>query len=138
NPFPYLSPQNQPMVEQLVMSINSAIKSGLTGTTAQFVETAKQIAEDPYTYLPNPENIHLSQAGYKVVMEAFHKSLMENYSWFAKDAFTVTAKDATTVELNWVPVIDTGMISTYQIFNGDKMVGEVMSPIVTYEITDLQ
>ncbi|WP_303968543.1 S-layer homology domain-containing protein [Sporosarcina ureae] len=138
NPFPYLSPQNQPMVDQLVMAMNSAIKSGLTGTTAQFVETAKQIAEDPYTYLPNPENIHLSQAGYKVVMEAFHKSLMENYSWFAKDAFTVTAKDATTVELNWVPVIDTGMISTYQIFNGDKMVGEVMSPIVTYEITDLQ
>ena len=138
NPFPYLSPENQPLVNQLVMTMNDTIKKGMTGTEAKFVETAKQIAEDPYTYLPNPENIHLSEAGYKVVANIFHKSLMENYSWFAKDTLTVTAKDATTVELNWKPVIDTGMISSYQIFNGDKMVGEVMSPILTYEITDLQ
>ncbi|PID04969.1 MULTISPECIES: S-layer homology domain-containing protein [unclassified Sporosarcina] len=138
NPFPYLSPQNQPLVNQLVVMLNDAIKKGMTGTTAQFVDTSKKIAEDPYTYLPNPENIHLSQAGYKVVMEAFHKSLMENYSWFAKDTLTVTAKDETTVELNWKPVIDTGMISTYQIFNEDKMVGEVLSPVLSYEITDLE
>ncbi|PID03296.1 N-acetylmuramoyl-L-alanine amidase [Sporosarcina sp. P2] len=138
NPFPYLSPQNQPVVNQLVITLNDAIKKGMTGTTAQFVETSKKIAEDPYTYLPNPKNIHLSQAGYKVVMEAFHKSLMENYSWFAKDALTVTAKNATTVELNWKPVIDTGMVSTYQVFAGDKMVGEVMSPVLSYEITDLE
>ncbi|PIC68277.1 N-acetylmuramoyl-L-alanine amidase [Sporosarcina sp. P16a] len=138
NPFPYLSPQNQPIVNQLVMTLNDAIKKGMTGTIAQFVDTSKKIAEDPYTYLPNPENIHLSQAGYKVVMEAFHKSLMENYSWFAKDALTVSAKNATTVELNWKPVIDTGMISTYQVFIGDKMVGEVMSPVLSYEMTDLE
>ncbi|ARF17362.1 S-layer homology domain-containing protein [Sporosarcina ureae] len=138
NPFPYLSPQNQPLVNQLVVMLNDGIKSGVTGTTAQFVDTSKKIAEDPYTYLPNPENIHLSQAGYKVIMEAFHKSLMENYTWFAKDALTVTAKDATTVELNWKPVIDTGMISTYQVFIGDKIVGEVMSPVLSYEITDLE
>ncbi|PID22293.1 N-acetylmuramoyl-L-alanine amidase [Sporosarcina sp. P3] len=138
NPFPYLSPQNQPLVNQLVVLLNDGIKSGVTGTTAQFVDTSKKIAEDPYTYLPNPENIHLSQAGYKVVMEAFHKSLMENYTWFAKDALTVTAKDAATVELNWKPVIDTGMISTYQVFIGDKIVGEVMSPVLSYEITDLE
>ncbi|PIC58264.1 N-acetylmuramoyl-L-alanine amidase [Sporosarcina sp. P12(2017)] len=138
NPFPYLSPQNQPLVNQLVVTLNDAIKKGITGTTAQFVDTSKQIAEDPYTYLPNPENIHLSQAGYKVVMEAFQKSLMENYSWFAKDALTVTAKDSTTVELNWKPVIDTGMVSMYQVYTGDKMVGEVMSPVLSYEITDLE
>ncbi|ARF14430.1 S-layer homology domain-containing protein [Sporosarcina ureae] len=138
NPFPYLSPQNQPLVNQLVVTLNDAIKQGMTGTTAQFVDTSKQIAEDPYTYLPNPENIHLSQAGYKVVMEAFRKSLMENYSWFAKDVLTVTAKDSTTVELNWKPVIDTGMVSMYQVYTGDKMVGEVMSPVLSYEITDLE
>lgn len=138
NPFPYLSPQHQPLVEQLVMTMNDTIKKGMTGTDAKFVATAKQIAEDPYTYLPNPENIHLSEAGYKVVANAFHQSLMENYPWFGKDALITKPKSETTVELRWKPVIDTGMVSSYQIFNGDQMVGEVMSPILTYEVTGLQ
>ncbi|ARD48233.1 hypothetical protein SporoP33_08330 [Sporosarcina sp. P33] len=138
NPFPYVKPQHQPLVNQLVLTLNDTIKKGLTGTSAVFVETAKQIAENPQVYIPNPKNIHLSEAGYQVVADLFHKSLVENYPWFAKDALTVTEKDAATVELNWQPVIDTGMITTYRVYSGDKMIGEVMGPVLTYEITDLQ
>lgn len=138
NPFPYLSPQHQPMVDQLLLTLNGTIKKGMTGTPAIFVETAKQIAEDPYTYLPNPENIHLSEAGYKVVAQAFHQSLMKNYPWVAEDSLTVKAKDATTVELNWKSVMNTDTVKTYQIYNGDKMIGEVMAPELSFEVTGLQ
>ncbi|MDV6377264.1 S-layer homology domain-containing protein [Sporosarcina sp. GW1-11] len=138
NPFPTLSADVQPTIGQLVNSLNAAIKSGLTGTPAHFVSTAELIAKNFPVYLPNPQNIHLSEAGYKVVMNAFNESLMKNYPWFKQDVLTVNTKDASTVELNWEPVIDTGMIMTYQVFNGDQKVAEVMGPVLTYEITDLQ
>lgn len=138
NPFPYLSAEIQPILGQLVIGLNGAITKGLTGTPAHFIPTADLIAKDFTAYLPNPQNIHLSQAGYKVVKNAFNESLMKNYPWFKENVLTVEQKDASTVVLNWEPVIDTGMITTYQVFNGDQMIGEVMDPVLTYEVTDLQ
>lgn len=138
NPFPTLSAEVQPLIGQLVIGLNGAVQAGLTGTPAHYVNIAELIAKDFPAYLPNPQNIHLSEAGYKVVANAFNESLMKNYPWFAKDVLTVEEKDASTVVLNWEPVIDTGMITTYQVFNGDQMVGEVMGPVLTYEIADLQ
>ncbi|WP_158232492.1 S-layer homology domain-containing protein [Sporosarcina sp. P13] len=138
NPFPTLRADVQPVIGQLVNGLNGAVQSGLKGTPAHFVSTADLIAKDFATYLPNPQNIHLSEAGYKAVKNAFNESLMKNYPWFKKDVLTVEKKDATTVVLEWEPVIDTAMITTYQVFNGDQKVAEVMGPVLTYEITDLQ
>ncbi|WP_153731117.1 S-layer homology domain-containing protein [Sporosarcina obsidiansis] len=138
NPFPHIDAKIQPQITQLVKGLNGAIQSGMTGTSAKFVMTDELIAKDFATYLPNPQNIHLSEAGYQVVANAFNDSLASHYPWFAKDVLTVEAKDPSTVVLNWKPVLDTGMITTYQVYNGDKMVGEVMGPVLTYEIGNLQ
>lgn len=138
NSFPHMPAELQPQIAQLVKGLNGAIQGGMQGTPAKFVQTDELIAKDFSKYLPNPKNIHLSEAGYQVVAGAFQESLMNNYPWFPKDVLTAEAKDQSTVVLNWGPVIDTGMIMTYQVYNGDKMVGEVMGPVLTYEIGDLQ
>ncbi|GKV63885.1 MULTISPECIES: S-layer homology domain-containing protein [unclassified Sporosarcina] len=137
NSFPHLPADLQPQIALLMKGLNDAIQSGMQGTPAHFVKTDELIAKDIQTYLPNPANIHLSEAGYRVVAEAFHEALTANYPWYEKDALTAEKKDDSTVVLNWKPVMDTGMIMTYKVYNGDKMVGEVISPVLTYEITDL-
>lgn len=71
NPFPYMSEDLQPMLNQLLTTLNKTIATGLGGTQAILVPTGDAIAVDYKTYLPNPENIHLSEAGYKVIMEQF-------------------------------------------------------------------
>ncbi|WP_301110140.1 S-layer homology domain-containing protein [Sporosarcina sp.] len=137
NSFPQLPVEFQPQIAQLVAGLNGVIQSGMQGTPAHFVKTDELIAKDFPTYVPNPANIHLSEAGYRVVADAFREALTANYPWYAKDTLTAEKRDDSTVVLNWKPVLDTGMIMTYKVYNGDKMVGEVMSPVLTYEITDL-
>ncbi len=79
NPYPHLPEALQPQLEQLLQQLNHSIEVGIEGTSAIFVPTAEQIAEDYLTYLPNPQNIHLSKAGYKVVANQFYQSLVESY-----------------------------------------------------------
>jgi len=71
NPYPYMSEDMQPLLKQLLDMMNKAIATGLVGTQAVLVPTGDVIASDYKTYLPNPENIHLSEAGYKKVTEQF-------------------------------------------------------------------
>ncbi len=71
NPFPYMSEDMQPTLNQLLATLNQTIVAGLEGTQAILVPTGDAIAANYKAYLPNPENIHLSEAGYKVVMEQF-------------------------------------------------------------------
>jgi len=71
NPFPYKAKDLQPLLNQLLATLNKTIATGLEGTQAILVPTGDAIAADYKAYLPNPENIHLSEAGYKVVMEQF-------------------------------------------------------------------
>ena len=77
NPFPHSGTELQPLIGQLVESLNGAIQTGMAGTNAIFVPTGKRIAEDYLAYLPNPINVHLSEAGYKVVAELFAKAMLE-------------------------------------------------------------
>lgn len=81
NPFPHAAPEMQPLLSQLLQSLNGAIQSGLEGSGAMFVPTADVIAKDYTAYLPNPKNIHLSEAGYQKVAEQFAASLQTTYPW---------------------------------------------------------
>lgn len=86
NPFPHIGAELQPQLEQLLVGLNASIQAGMQGTNAVFVPTSEAIAADFLAHLPNPENIHLSEAGYKVVAEQFYKQLQANYQWITKDA----------------------------------------------------
>ncbi|MCZ2257847.1 S-layer homology domain-containing protein [Sporosarcina sp. G11-34] len=78
NPFPHRAEALQPQFKQLVDGLNTAIQAGITGTSAVFVPTAEKIAENYDAYLPNPENIHLSEAGYQAVAGLFARALLGN------------------------------------------------------------
>jgi len=71
NPFPYMSEDMQPLLKQLLGMLNNSISTGLVGTQAILVPTGDVIELDYKTYLPNPGNIHLGEAGYKKVTEQF-------------------------------------------------------------------
>lgn len=83
NPFPYLDKNLQVQLDALVSAINKIIQDTAYTHNAVFVETALYIAEDFQTYIPNPQNIHLSEAGYKLVADLF---LTEIYYNFYEDA----------------------------------------------------
>src|SRR5690606_41819976 len=68
NPFPYIEdPAIQKQLSLLVTTLNNSMKSIVENNGGIFTEVAAQIAADAKTYLPNPQNIHLSEAGYQVV-----------------------------------------------------------------------
>lgn len=78
NPFPHLSGELQPQLGQLLVGLNNSIQVGMTGTSAVFVPIGDAIATDFSAHLPNPQNIHLSEAGYKVVAAQFYNNIQES------------------------------------------------------------
>lgn len=76
NPFPSIQdPATQTQLNMLVTTINNSIKNIVESNKGVFSGVAQLIAADSKTYLPNPANIHLSEAGYKVVAE----TMMNDY-----------------------------------------------------------
>ena len=76
NPFPHLQdPTIQAQLNMLVTTMNNSIKTVVAANSGVFSEVAPLIAEDVKVFLPNPNNIHLSEAGYKVVAD----KMMEDY-----------------------------------------------------------
>lgn len=77
NPFPYIEdPAIQKQLNMLVTTLNNSMKSIVENNDGIFTEVAAQIATDANTYLPNPKNIHLSEAGYQVVADAMIKDYL--------------------------------------------------------------
>ncbi|MEK5078365.1 S-layer homology domain-containing protein [Solibacillus sp. FSL W7-1436] len=78
NPFPYIEdPAIQKQLSLLVTTLNNSMKSIVENNGGIFTEVAAQIAADAKTYLPNPQNIHLSEAGYQVVADAMLKNYLD-------------------------------------------------------------
>jgi lysophospholipase L1-like esterase len=75
NPFPYVTDvQQKAQLDQLLLAFNGQIQSQALQNGDRFVPTAQVINVANFAdYLPNPLNIHLSPAGYKVVSEEFWK-----------------------------------------------------------------
>lgn len=82
NPFPSIqNTATQTQLNTLVSTMNNSIKGIVEKNNGIFSETASLIASNTKTYLPNPENIHLSEAGYEVVantmMADYAKSILK-------------------------------------------------------------
>ncbi|MER1959045.1 MAG: S-layer homology domain-containing protein [Solibacillus sp.] len=76
NPFPHIQDSAiQAQLNMLVTTMNNSIKAVVEANSGIFSEVAPLIAEDVAVFLPNPNNIHLSEAGYEVVAE----KMMEDY-----------------------------------------------------------
>ena len=73
NVLPYLPEAQQQFLLPVLDSFNSAIENTARANGDTFVPTAKIIAKDYPTYLPNPNDIHLSLEGYQIVAKEFWK-----------------------------------------------------------------
>ena len=70
NPFPYLQDAAvQVQLNTLVKTMNTTIKEVVEKNGGIFSDVADIVASDYVTFLPNPANIHLGEAGYEVVAD---------------------------------------------------------------------
>ena len=137
NPFPYLSEDLQPLLKQLLDMLNKAITTGLVGTQAIFVPTGELIASDYKTYLPNPENIHLSEAGYKKVTEQFWTNMLSANPWITAGSLVADPSGPNSVKLNWQPASDNVAVTSYEIYSGEEKLATVAGDISTYKVENL-
>lgn len=76
NPFPYVK-EYEEQFNLLVSMMDRSIMQVAEDNAAYFVEVADLVASNTELYLPNPQNIHLSEAGYEVVAQAFAEPVLE-------------------------------------------------------------
>lgn len=105
NAFPYIPKEQQEQLLPVLDQLNDVIKSEAKRAQAKFIPTAKAIAEDFRTYLPNPANIHLSEEGYEVVADEFWDEMKQEFA-FRLDAeerqITLKQGEEHTIELKAV------------------------------------
>ena len=91
NSFPYYEEALQSQFKMLLGVMNNSIKTTAEKVGAIFVPTADVVAKNVASYLPNPENIHLSEAGYQAVAnEAFLPIIKNSKLWDISSAMNVT------------------------------------------------
>ena len=76
NPFPDVKEYTE-QFNLLVSMMDRAMMQVAEDNAAYFVEVADVVASNTELYLPNPQNIHLSEAGYEVVAQAFAEPVLE-------------------------------------------------------------
>ncbi|WP_173918199.1 GDSL-type esterase/lipase family protein [Halobacillus sp. Marseille-Q1614] len=75
NPFPYAPEALQPQLKFLLDALNGVIQSAASENGDTYISTEKVIAKNYETYLPNPDNIHVSKEGYQAIAKEFWKKL---------------------------------------------------------------
>ena len=74
NPFPNMTKYAFEL-NFLVDTLDKAVKGVAELNGATFVDVSTQIAENAKTFVPNPEDIHLSEAGYKFVGQKMFENI---------------------------------------------------------------
>jgi lysophospholipase L1-like esterase len=71
NPFPSYPAELQQEIMPLLDAVNNTIKEVAVDNKDTFIPTKELVAKDYETYLPNPQDIHLSKVGYQAVAKEF-------------------------------------------------------------------
>lgn len=74
NPFPY-NTTNSFALGTMVNLFDNAVKPVVENAGGKFIVVKEKVAENYLTYLPNPANIHLSEAGYEFVAGLMYNEL---------------------------------------------------------------
>lgn len=120
--FPYYSEDLQTQFKILLKVMNATIKTTAEKSGAVFVPTYDIVAKDIPSYLPNPENIHLSEAGYfAVANEAFLPAIKASSLWDVSKFIQANMKDSTTVKISWQEARDNVGVTSYNVYVNSKL-----------------
>ncbi|WP_409296900.1 SGNH/GDSL hydrolase family protein [Peribacillus sp. SCS-26] len=73
NPYPSMPAEEQARLLPILQKLNEVIKTAVSKNKDTYVPTDALIAATALEYIPNPADIHLSEAGYKAVAAEFWK-----------------------------------------------------------------
>ena len=106
NPFPYLEDEAvQVQLNTVVKTMNSTIKEVVEKNGGIFSDVADIVASDYVTFLPNPANIHLGEAGYEVVADKMMLDYMTAILNEIEDEIdNIISEDG--IEFNYFPDIE--------------------------------
>lgn len=96
NAFPHLPQDRQPTLLRSLELMNKSIEEIAKQSKSIYIPTAKAIAQDAKTYLPNPQNPYLSVTGHQAIANAFWKEM--------QSLFTVKDVDETTQTTNFTDI----------------------------------
>ncbi|MGE7691969.1 S-layer homology domain-containing protein [Lysinibacillus sp. NPDC097214] len=122
NSFPYYGEDVQQKFKMLLKVMNATIQTTAEKAGAVFVPTYDIVEKDVPSYLPNPENIHLSEAGYLAVAnEAFLPAIKASTLWDVSKTIEANMKDSTTVKINWLEATDNVGVTSYNVYVNGKL-----------------
>lgn len=137
NPFPHLPAELQPMLGKMLVGLNTAIGAVKQLPNVVVVDTADVVAADFKSHLPNPQNIHLSPAGYAVVAKQFVDKVQAEYAWIPKNAFVADGITADSVTLQW-KAPSSGEAAQYEVFNGEELLTTVEGDVASFTVEGLK
>lgn len=126
NSFPYYSEDLQTQFKMLLGIMNASIKTTAEKAGAIFVPTYDVVAKDVPNFLPNPENIHLSEAGYlAVAKQAFLPAIKASALWDASSAIQVNVNSSTAATVKWLAATDNEGVTNYHVYLNNKLYSTV-------------
>lgn len=138
NSFPYFNEDLQSQFKVLLAVMNTSIKTTAEKAGAVFVPTFEVVAKDVANYLPNPENIHLSEAGYLAVAnEAFLPIIKTSKLWDASTAIRVNVENSTTVQVKWLAATDNIGVTNYNIYVNGQLTSSQSADKTTIKLENL-
>lgn len=138
NSFPYYEETAQSQFKMLLGVMNSSIKTTAEKVGAMFVPTADVVAKNVTSYLPNPENIHLSEAGYQAVAnEAFLPIIKNSKLWELTSTLNVTQEDMTTAHVKWTAASDNVGVAHYNVYVNNELLDTVVAEETAITLKDL-
>jgi len=139
NSFPYYSEDVQQQFKVLLKVMNATIKTTAEKAGAVFVPTYDIVAKDVPSYLPNPENIHLSEAGYLAVAnEAFLPAIKTSTLWDVSKKVQANMMDSTTVKISWQEAKDNVGVTSYNVYVNGKLTFTLDAAITTITLDNLK
>ena len=138
NSFPYYEEKLQSQFKMLLAVMNNSIKITAEKVGAIFVPTADIVAKNVKAFLPNPENIHLSEAGYQAVAnEAFLPIIKKSKLWDISSAINVTQEGLSTAHVKWTAATDNVGVAQYNIYVNNKLLETVTAEKTAIALKDL-
>ncbi|MFJ7738532.1 S-layer homology domain-containing protein [Lysinibacillus sp. NPDC097287] len=138
NSFPYYEEALQSQFKMFLGVMNNSIKTTAEKVGAIFVPTADVVAKNVEGYLPNPENIHLSEAGYQAVAnEAFLPIIKKSKLWDISSTMNVTQEGMTTAHVKWTAATDNVGITQYNVYVNNELLETVAAEETAITLKDL-